>query len=283
MNTVLDSLNENMSKKNFKEYTAFSLKILKHPLVSIASVIIALAFTVPYIFFHLTEGAWWSSLGVWTGIYNSFLDLVFLPIDIVQIVLIFIALIVLFIRVFCFFMILTKMKKHINEINLYHEDGGAGLSQVGDFVFYLMRNSLYLLVLGISFALSWDYIMDEVRIIWISAIVYSLLPLLLVLFIFIFPLNSIHKLMVKEKEKRKKKLSEVLLEIDEYILSDKTKIYENKDMIENIKTLEIFDRIIDKIPNWPFNMEQIVKIILASFTPLFTILLGIFIEFLFTM
>jgi hypothetical protein len=282
MNFVLDSLEENMSDQKSKEFEKYSLRILTHPIVSLVSIFATLAFIIPYVFFHLTGDEWWSSLGVWTGVYDQVLDMIFLPMDIIQICLIFTALVVLFTRVLCFFIILTKMKIHVDKINLYHEDGGAGLSKIGDFVFYLMRNSVYLLVLGISFALSWNYIVDETRIIWIGATVYALIPLILVLLIFVFPLNSIHKIIVKEKEKRKKRLSVLLKDIDLYILREE-KIYENKEMIENLKALEIFNRVIDNIPNWPFNMEQIVKIILAAFTPLFTILLTIFIEYLITL
>jgi hypothetical protein len=172
------------------------------------------------------------------------------------------------------------MKENLDKMNLYHEDGGSGLSQIGDFVYSLIRFFAILLAIGVFFALSWTYLVEDPFYIWLGLGIYGFIAIMLLLAIFLDPLNSIRKIIIEEKTSRKAKISRTYQQIDEMLLVENVDTKNTDELKERLEIIESFERIINRIPNWPFNIGQIIKASIAISTPIFTILLGILIDFL---
>ena len=282
IDVVLTSLKENMSNESYEKFKNKVFRIFSHPLNTLTIILFVIAFNLPNIVFHLTNKKM-SSLELWSGVQDPLLNGIFLPIDYLQLICIFFALSILFIRIFGFFLMIIRIKKYLDAIHLYHEDGGAGLSQIGEFIYYMIKVCTFLLVLGIVFAVSWSYLVEETQSIWLTLLAYACIPVILVLLIFIIPQYSIHQLIVDEKGRRKRKISEIFMSIDYVLLNNNVEIDKYNEIMAKMKTLDAFEKIVNNIPNWPFNMEQVIKVTLAAFTPIFTIFLAFLIEYIITL
>ncbi len=286
MDDTLISLKNSCSEENIEKYEAYAVKVVSHKANSIILFFFVMVVNIVSheIIPFITDGvdSFNRILFEWTGINNLSYGIPHHFIDLVQLLIVMSFYGTIFTRIVDFIIISMGASKYLDKINIYHEDGAAGLGKIGEFIYSFVKIAVVLIILVMVFAFGW-YILIADENFWRDLYIMSCIPVVMLLCLFFIPQISIHKVLLREKTERKKNIAVALQELDELILSGKEN---NADIDINqvrqkIEIVQTFRKVISSIPNWPFRLDQLLKVILASLSPLITVFVSYLLESVF--
>jgi len=187
---------------------------------------------------------------------------------------------VVFVRIIDFIIISIRSSKYLDKVNIYHEDGSAGLTKIGDFIYYFVKVGTVLIFFGVAFAFSW-YFISITDTFWRDIFIISSIPVIMFIMflcLFFIPQITIHNLILEEKNKRRKSISNILKDLDKLIVDKEVSEIDFQKTQERIEAIQAFQKIISFIPSWPFKFELLIKVLLAAFSPVVTILISYILE-----
>ena len=284
MDDTLISLKKSCSEENIEKYEEYAVKVVSHKANSlilfffVLGVILISHEILPFI----ADGidSFNKILFEWTGINDLNFGIPHHFIDLIQLLFVMSFYGTLFTRIVNFIIISLGASKYLNKINIYHEDGAAGLGEIGKFIYSFVKIAVFMIILGMVFAFGW-YVLLADEAFWLNLYIISCIPVVLLLCLFFIPQVSIHKVLVREKTERKKKIANALQELDDMILNGNDNEIDINLVRQKIEIVQTFRKVISTIPNWPFKMDQLLKVILASLSPLITVFISYILESVF--